>query len=383
MNLREQYDVAIIGGGLAGLGAAIQLARMGHSVVLFEKEKYPFHKVCGEYISLESWNFLVQLGVPLPQWKLPQITSLQLTAPNGVALNTKLPLGGFGVSRFLLDSTLADLAMENGVLLLQQTKVTSVQFQSSFSIAFSSHHSSEKSIRARVCLGAFGKRSNLDVKWNRPFVQKKSGLLQNHVAVKYHVKANWPNRIIGLHNFENGYCGISKVENDVYCLCYITRAKNLRTCNNSIARLEKEVLSRNLHLKNIFESCVVLPGFPVTISQISFRKKSQVQNHVLLMGDAAGMITPLCGNGMSIALHTAKLAASLAHGFLTGRMSRAKMERQYRQQWKKHFARRLAVGRTLQGFFGSKWLSNLFVKLFKHSRFLTRMVVKMTHGRPF
>ncbi len=40
---------------------------------------------------------------------------------------------------------------------------------------------------------------------------------------------------------------------------------------------------------------------PVTISQISFEKKSQVENHVLMLGDAAGMITPLCGNGMSMA----------------------------------------------------------------------------------
>ena len=46
------YDLAIIGGGLAGLTLAIQVRRMGHSVILFEKEKYPFHRVCGEYISL-------------------------------------------------------------------------------------------------------------------------------------------------------------------------------------------------------------------------------------------------------------------------------------------------------------------------------------------
>ncbi len=56
----KSYDVAIIGGGLAGLNLSIQLARSGHSVVLFEKETYPFHKVCGEYISMESWNFLTE-----------------------------------------------------------------------------------------------------------------------------------------------------------------------------------------------------------------------------------------------------------------------------------------------------------------------------------
>ena len=63
MKLKEKaihnlYDCAIIGGGLAGLCLAIQLAKNGHKIILFEKNQYPFHKVCGEYISMESWEFL-------------------------------------------------------------------------------------------------------------------------------------------------------------------------------------------------------------------------------------------------------------------------------------------------------------------------------------
>src|SRR6187455_493233 len=103
MQMHQQYDAAIVGGGLAGLAAAIQLSHAGHSVILFEKEKYPFHKVCGEYISLESWEFLIQLGLPLQDKNLPVIKSLFLTAPNGKSFKTKLPLGGFGISRYQLD----------------------------------------------------------------------------------------------------------------------------------------------------------------------------------------------------------------------------------------------------------------------------------------
>src|SRR3954469_26020423 len=62
------YDVCITGGGLAGLASAILLGRSGYKVILYEKESYPFHKVCGEYISMESWNFLRNLGLPLPHW---------------------------------------------------------------------------------------------------------------------------------------------------------------------------------------------------------------------------------------------------------------------------------------------------------------------------
>ena len=69
----DGYDVAIVGGGLAGLALSIQLAKQGHRVIVFEKEEYPFHKVCGEYISSESWDFLISLGLDLQQMNLPII----------------------------------------------------------------------------------------------------------------------------------------------------------------------------------------------------------------------------------------------------------------------------------------------------------------------
>src|SRR3954470_897437 len=86
-----QYDVAVIGGGLAGLSLAIQLAKKDFKVILFERERYPFHKVCGEYISMESWCFLQHLGVPLHEMHLPIIQKLHLTAPNGKSFITHLP----------------------------------------------------------------------------------------------------------------------------------------------------------------------------------------------------------------------------------------------------------------------------------------------------
>ena len=59
------YDLAIVGGGLAGLSLSIQMAKAGYRVILFEKEQYPFHRVCGEYISLESWDFCKALELIL------------------------------------------------------------------------------------------------------------------------------------------------------------------------------------------------------------------------------------------------------------------------------------------------------------------------------
>src|SRR5258708_16876916 len=122
------YDVIITGGGLAGLALSIQLVRAGYRVALFEKETYPYHKVCGEYMRLESWNFLEELGLPLSDWNLPIIRTLRMSAPNGRMLEQELPLGGFGISRYRLDSALADIARTEGVEMFESTRVTDIVF---------------------------------------------------------------------------------------------------------------------------------------------------------------------------------------------------------------------------------------------------------------
>lgn len=383
MVTEKQYDAAIVGGGLAGLACAIELSRLGHSVVLFEKEQYPFHKVCGEYVSMESWKYLEQLGIPLKEMQLPIIDQLLLTAPNGKSLSARLPLGGFGISRFALDHHLVNIAKEQGVLVYEETKVEDVFFDKEFTIQYRRKDSESESCEARVCYGAFGKRSNLDVKWKRSFLEKQDKKLDNYVAVKYHVQTEWPENVIGLHNFKNGYCGISRIEEEKYCLCYLTKADALRNCGGDIKRLEREVLSKNKYLKEIFNNSAVLEEFPITISQVNFQKKTLVENGIMMLGDAAGMITPLCGNGMSIALHTGKIGAALGKQFLKGEISREQMEQQYEAQWKKQFGRRLQRGRLLQRFFGSDRWSNGFVSLFRALPLLAKPVIRMTHGEPF
>lgn len=378
MNEPATYDVAIIGGGLAGLSLSIQLRKQGYSVVVFEKESYPFHKVCGEYVSMESWNFLCSLGLPLQQLQLPVINRLFLSAPNGTSFTTKLPLGGFGISRYQLDLKLAQMAKAKGVVIKELTKVDAVHFNEVFKIVFG-----QQSITSKVCCAAYGKRSNLDVKWGRDFLGKKDQRLNNFVGVKYHIQTEWPADLIGLHNFENGYCGISKIENDSYCLCYMTRAENLKTSGNEIKRMEEKILHVNPHLKRIFSESIFLPGFPVTISQINFSTKNPIEDHILMLGDAAGMITPLCGNGMSIAFHTSKIAAIQVGLFLNGTINRQQLENSYEQQWRSHFSKRLQTGRTLQRFFGRKSLSNMFVNSFKTFPFLAKPLIRMTHGSPF
>ncbi|MEO6818587.1 MAG: NAD(P)/FAD-dependent oxidoreductase [Ginsengibacter sp.] len=373
------YDVAIIGGGLAGLSMAILLRQKGHRVILFEKEKYPFHKVCGEYISMESWHFIKGLGLNLDELQLPIIKNLVVSAPNGNFLTSKLDMGGFGISRYLLDNQLKEIAERKGVTIFEGTKINEVSINDT--IFTLKYNGGELSVP--VVASGYGKKSNLDVKWNRNFTIKKATKLNNYIGVKYHIKTDFPVDTIALHNFENGYCGISRIEDNTYCLCYLTTAKNLQINEGSLKKMEENILYKNPFLHKIFTNSTFLFSSPVTISQISFDKKSQVENHILMIGDAAGMITPLCGNGMSMAMHSAKLAAEQVDNFLQQKITREEMENNFRREWQRLFSSRLKRGRLIQQFFGKSRTTNLFVGLTRQFPWLVNRMIKSTHGKEF
>jgi menaquinone-9 beta-reductase len=381
LNSKQSYDVAIVGGGLAGLSLSILLGRKGYHVILFEKERFPYHKVCGEYISNESKQFLKDLGVPVDE--LPSINEVMITAPDGNSITSELPLGGFGISRYKLDKQLSDIARESGVEVREAVKVNDVQYnKGSFAVSWQDENETGM-VQAGFCCGAYGKKSNLDIKWERSFLNTQNKKLDNYVGVKYHIETDWTAGMIGLHNFNGGYAGISRVEDGKYCFCYMTKAIDIKTNGGDIASFEKNVLSKNPFLHTILTTSRFLPGFPVTIAQINFQQKSQVENNVLLLGDAAGMIAPLCGNGMSMALHSGKMAAAEIGQFLQGRIDLSTALANYSSNWKKQFSSRLKIGRLFQGFFGKETTSNRFVQLMRLLPFLRKPLIRLTHGKPF
>jgi flavin-dependent dehydrogenase len=327
---------------------------------------------------MESWDFLSGLGVDLPALKVSMINELWISSAKGTLLKHSLPLGGFGISRYILDAELVRLARQCGVIVEENTKVNDITYNNNeFAI------DAGREYTAAIVAGSFGKRSNVDVKWKRPFAMAKKNKLNNYVGIKYHIQVDHPVNTIALHNFKDGYCGIVKIEGDKYNLCYLTTAANLQRSKGQIKEMEERILSVNPYLKKIFTESKMLFQSPLTISQISFDLKSQVENHVLMIGDAAGMITPLCGNGMSMALHASKLVARQANLFLSEKISRDQMEENYTREWKDRFSRRLATGRRIQRLFSSNRFTGIALKLIKPFPRLVHYLIKQTHGQPF
>lgn len=368
------YDAIIIGGGLAGLCNAIHLSKYGKKILLIEKNEYPKHKVCGEYISNEVLPYLEFLGVNPFDFGAVKIKEFQLSTAKSKLISAKLPLGGFGISRHTLDLVLSERAKKNGVTILQDVVVNSAFLKGVFKIETKQNNI----FTSKVAIGAFGKRSLLDVKMERAFIQQKSPYL----GVKIHVKGDFPADLVALHNFKGGYCGVSKVENNAINLCYITNFSSFKQYKN-IDDFQEQVVFKNKFLKEIYQNSEAIFERPLTISQISFETKKPVENHVIMCGDSAGMIHPLCGNGMSMAIQSAQIASKLILNYLNDSLSsRRELEKQYIRQWNKKFRLRLKAGHFIAMLFRNDRIAAVLLQALKKIPFLLPIIISQTHGKP-
>jgi flavin-dependent dehydrogenase len=140
---------------------------------------------------------------------------------------------------------------------------------------------------------------------------------------------------------------------------------------------------KNTYLKEIFENSTSLFEEPLTISQISFESKTLVENHIIMSGDAAGMIHPLCGNGMSMAIQSAQIASKLILNYLEGKiLTRKALENEYLSQWNRQFKWRLKAGHFIAMLFRQDKIANYLLQILSKLPFLLPIIIKQTHGKP-
>src|SRR5690554_2942491 len=373
MKQNNAFDVIVIGGGLAGLTTALHLSQNGVEVCLIEKKHYPRHKVCGEYVGNEVLPYLNSLQINPFQFGAKKVESFQITDKKGKNIETKLPLGGFGISRYTFDNVLYE-AIKDKVHVVFET-VVDVSCDNEKGVVQTQN---KKTFQAPIVVGAFGKRSNLDTFLKRKFIQKKSPWL----AVKNHFEYDFPEDTVALHNFHGGYCGLSKTETDVVNACYLTTFNSFKKWGN-VADFQTNVLSENPYLNTFYKHAAPIFDKPLTISQISFDRKKPVENHIFMIGDSAGLIHPLCGNGMAMAIRGAQIfSETYISAFQKGEINRNELEQRYSMLWNKEFSTRLEVGRYIQKALMNPISSQLGFTLAKTFPSLIPKIITKTHGSP-
>lgn len=358
--------IVIGGGGLSGLTLAILLSRKGYKIDLITKDEYPVKRVCGEYISMESASLLQHLGIDTESDFFPKINKLEISNTNGKLYKSELKLGGIGISRDYLDKKLVDIAQGLGVNIHFGNKIIQEENKNGL---FYIKTQQNKEFQTALYINCLGKLSGKSISGNN-----EKNLW---VGIKYHLKYELDKETISLHNFKNGYAGISAVEKDLVCFCYLVKTEELKKHGN-IEKLEENILKRNPRIKNILENAEFI-GKRAVISNFSFDKKTPFKNGLIYAGDSAGLIAPLCGNGMSMAFHSAYLLAEK----IIKQESYQEIGNEYKLDWEKSFRKRLMIGRSLQGLFGNKKLTDLSLGLISSIPGLFEKLIELTHGKDF
>lgn len=341
----SHYDVIVIGGGVGGSAAAIRIAQQGAKVLLIEAGKTPRHKMCGEFLSPETIPIFRRLGVwetiagldPAP------MKAVRLTAMNGQVLESSLPPGAIGLSRYQLDSLLLERARHVGVEVWVGASVSRVTgtLVDGFQV-----QTVGGDVAGRVVIGAWGKRSTLDRALERPFFRHPAPFL----ALKRHVRGIEPNGLVELHGFNGGYCGVNGVEAGVVNVCLLTSQRAWERSGKEVKAFWAMIQQENRHLAERLKGAEAVSE-DIVISNISFDGRAAVEQEVLMVGDSAALISPLAGNGQAMALQGAEVASEMIGLYFSGVMNAQDLKDGYRRQWQGLFGERLRLGKLLQPLF--------------------------------
>lgn len=101
-----------------------------------------------------------------------------------------------------------------------------------------------------------------------------------------------------------------------------------------------------------------------------------------MVGDSAGLIHPLCGNGMAMAIHSAKIVSELICDFYANKIkTRDELEKKYVNKWSVNFEKRLRIGRILAFILKKQKISTFLIKIMTKFPKLLPIIIKRTHGQ--
>jgi flavin-dependent dehydrogenase len=310
-----RYDLIVCGAGPAGSACAITAARLGIRVLLLEKDRFPRQKVCGEFVSSESLGLLHGMLEDGRFQACPQVSSSRIFV-DGKTLTLPVSPAAQSIPRFDLDAALFQAAQRAGATAREEVTVNEVRRKGGFDVM-----TTEGALAGRAVINASGRWSKL--------TQFDAAGRDKWVGLKAHFSETAAAQSVDLYFFPGGYCGVTPVSASSVNACAMVRADVARTLEDVFAR-EPRLRQRSSAWQPLFS--------PVTTSPLYFRQPETETDGMLLAGDAAGFIDPFAGDGISLALHSGKLAAEAIVPFLRGECSLPEACRQYQAAYRRRFA---------------------------------------------
>ncbi len=299
-------EIVIVGGGLAGGAAATLLARDRRRVRVLERETAPRNKICGEFLSIEAQRHLGAVGLDLARLGGAPIDRVRIVS-GARSVEAALPFPALGLTRRRLDAALLDHAARQGAWIERGLAVKSLE-----PAGLETTHGL---LPAETLLLASGKH---EVRGAR---RDTKGAIDDFVGFKMYFQVEPAVRaaltgFIEVVLFEGGYAGLQLVEGGVANLCLLVRRARFEAVGRTWPSLFATLLAEP-HLARRLGCAEPLLDRPLTISGVpyGFRHRDRRDRpeagplQLFRLGDQAAVIPSFSGDGMSIALHSARLAS--------------------------------------------------------------------------
>jgi flavin-dependent dehydrogenase len=300
-----QDEILIIGGGVAGCAAAIALSRKGRSVTLIERELTPRHKVCGEFLSGEALEDLHALGIDVTSLGAVPIDYVRLAAASRAA-TAPLPFPAKSLTRKALDTALIDAAIAAGVRVERGRSVQSLTLTADK--VWQVKLDDDTTYEAPTAFLATGKH---DLRGHaRPRDPHQ------WIGFKMYYRMS-PAQTADLGNaseltlYAGGYGGIQPVEDLITNFCCVVQRRYFARAGLHWESLLAMMQQDCPHLAMRLAGAEPLLDKPITVSHIPYGYiRRTTGDGLYCIGDQAAVIPSFTGDGISIALHTARCASA-------------------------------------------------------------------------
>lgn len=319
-------DVAIIGAGPAGATLAALLAARGVGVAVYDRDAFPRDKLCGEFLSYDALPILEPLGVvsAIDEAGAPRIERCRVIGSRRM-YEFALPHPARGVSRLFFDDLLLRTAEANGALRRDGQPVDDLE-----------------ALQAKVVVGAWGRWGRFDQKLGRGFVRDRT---HRNFGFKRHYRGEHTSGAIDLYSFHRGYLGVNEVEGGITNICGLVHASRLAGHKGRWEMFVESIRAEEPRLEELYARHEPAQDGFLSSEPVIFRARSAVEGGVFMIGDASGIIDPLTGNGMAMAIQSALLVAPMLLRLLESPSQRAAIEDEYRRRHRAFFAPRIAWSR--------------------------------------
>ena len=298
-------EVLILGGGVAGCATSIALARKGRRVTLIEREVTPRHKVCGEFLSGEALEDLHALGIDVASMGAVPINYVRLAAARRAA-QAPLPFPASSLTRKALDTALIAEAIAAGVNVEQGRTAESLSRTATGTWqATLDDGSTRESPAVFLATGKHDMRGHTRPKDPKQWVAFKMYFRLSPAQTAELAGAS------ELMLYPGGYAGIQPVEDGVANLCCVVQRRHLPAGENRWESFLESMQKNCPHLTRRIAGATPLLARPIAITHIPYGYiRRTTDDGIYCIGDQAAVIPSFTGDGISIALHTARCAAA-------------------------------------------------------------------------